>query len=137
MIKGKVKPNPTMYRLDRVSAAETLNQHFEYPADFSLATYVDTERKFDFYPEGQIKLVLRFKAHAAQSVLDGKIAPDQTIKRNNNGTTTVRATVTLSDKLRWWIRAFGPGVEVLSPRKLRQLFADETRDISAYYERKR
>ena len=136
VIKGEVKPNPTMYRLDRMSAAQTLDEHFEYPADFALANYVHTERKFDFYPEGQIKLVLRFQSHAAQSVLDGKIAADQTIKQNANGTVTVRATVTLSDKLRWWIRAFGPGVEVLSPRKLRQVFADEARDLASRYDDK-
>lgn len=133
VIKGEVKPNPTIYRLDRMTAAKPLDDYFDYPEDFVLATYVGTERKFDFYPDGQIKLALRFAAHAAQSVLDGKIAEDQTIKTNADGTITVRGTVMLSDKLRWWIRAFGPGVEVMSPRTLRREFADEAQRTAALY----
>jgi predicted DNA-binding transcriptional regulator YafY len=134
VIKGEVKPNPTIYRLDRMTAADTLPEHFDYPADFVLEKYVGTERMFDFYPDGQIKLALRFQAHAARSVLDGRMAEDQTIKTNADGTITVRGTVMLSDKLRWWIRAFGPGVEVLSPRKLREEFAEAARQTAAQYQ---
>lgn len=133
IIRDKVMPNPTMYRVDRMQEAEMLQETFVYPDDFVLASYVETERKFDFYPDGQIPLVLRFQAHAAHSVLDGRMAEDQTVEMNDDGTITVRGTVMLSDKLRWWIRAFGPGVEVMAPASLRDAFAEEARQTAARY----
>jgi predicted DNA-binding transcriptional regulator YafY len=45
----------------------------------------------------------------------------------------VRGTVLLSKRLRWWLRAFGPNVEVLEPATLREEMANEAETLVALY----
>lgn len=119
------KPNAVMYRLDRMESAEVAPEGFTYPRNFSLAAYVNEERQFDFFPKGTIKLVLKFAPDAARGVLDAPLSEDQKSSKDTAGFVTVRATVMLSERLRWWIRSYGPYVEVLEPKSLRKDFAEE------------
>jgi predicted DNA-binding transcriptional regulator YafY len=127
------KPKAVMYRLDRMERAEVTPDGFSYPRDFSLASYVNEEKQFDFFPQGTIKLVLRFAPDAAQGVLEAPLSEDQTDGTSADGFVTVRATVMLSERLRWWIRSYGPYVEVLEPKSLRKEFAAEAASASRLY----
>jgi hypothetical protein len=50
-----------------------------------------------------------------------------------DGRLKASGTVMLSLKLRWWLRSFGPAVEVLAPAKLRAEFAEEARLTAQQY----
>jgi predicted DNA-binding transcriptional regulator YafY len=45
----------------------------------------------------------------------------------------VQGTVMLSQRLRWWLRSFGPNVEVLTPASLRAELAAEAARLYEMY----
>jgi predicted DNA-binding transcriptional regulator YafY len=126
-------PVPVMYRLDRMESAKLCLESFVYPEKFSLSAYIKTERKFEFFPQGHIKVVLRFVDKASHAVIETPISKDQEYVVNDDESITVRATVMLSDRFHWWLRSFGPYVEVLEPADLRQRFVEEAKLAKKLY----
>lgn len=127
------KPIPAIYRLDRMESAEICVESFTYPRDFSLSTYIEKERQFDFFPQGEIQVLLRFAKTAVHAVVETPISEDQVIERHEDGSLTIQAKVMLSDRFHWWVRSFGPHVEVLEPSTLRKIFADEAKRTYELY----
>lgn len=125
-------PNPAMYRLDRVVGAVMLPEPFSYPHDFTLSAYVRQQRQFDFMVEGEIHLKLRFANSAGDHLLEAPMSDDQRSRRDGDYL-EVQGTVLLSQRLRWWLRAFGPNVEVLAPASLRGELAREARALAVLY----
>jgi predicted DNA-binding transcriptional regulator YafY len=125
-------PKPAMYRLDRVARATMLPESFTYPPAFRLSEYVREQRQFDFMVEGEIDLRLRFRNGAGHHLLEAPLSADQQASQNGDAL-EVRGTVLLSQRLRWWLRAFGPNVEVLAPRELRSEFAAEAKALAGIY----
>ncbi|MGF6570052.1 putative DNA-binding transcriptional regulator YafY [Paraburkholderia sp. GAS333] len=126
-------PNPAMYRLDRLTRATMLPESFAYPREFRLSAYVREQRQFDFMVEGEIDLRLRFRNGAGNHLLEAPLSGDQQVIQGDD-TLEVCGTVLLSQRLRWWLRAFGPNVEVLRPESLRSELAAEARAMIAIYE---
>ncbi|MFM0496343.1 helix-turn-helix transcriptional regulator [Paraburkholderia caledonica] len=126
-------PKPAMYRLDRLTRVSMLPESFTYPRGFKLSEYVRAQRQFDFMVEGEIDLKLRFRNGAGNHLLEAPLSDDQQAVQNGDSL-EVRGTVLLSQRLRWWLRAFGPNVEVLCPASLRAELAAEARATSALYE---
>lgn len=58
---------------------------------------------------------------------------NQHISEFNDGTYILNASVKDTEQLRWWIRSFGAGIEVLEPLSLREEFAKEVRTLSYMY----
>lgn len=127
------KPAAVMYRLDRMERAKLKDEGFSYPRDFFLSAYVETEKMFDYFPRGEIKLVLKFAPGTSRTIEEAPIAADQSVEKHDDGTTTIRATIMMTERLRWWIRAFGPYVEVLEPADLRADFEKEAEAAYALY----
>lgn len=123
---------PAMYRLDRLVSATMLPETFAYPPDFSLAEYVKSQRQFDFMVEGAIAVELRFLNGAGNHLLESPLSADQVAERTQAGL-KITGTVLLSKRLRWWLRAFGPNVEVLRPAGLRDEMAAEAAALMALY----
>lgn len=126
-------PNPAMYRLDRLVRATMLPESFAYPRGFRLSEYVREQRQFDFMVEGEIDLRLRFRNGAGNHLLEAPLSDNQQVRQSDD-TLEVCGTVLLSQRLRWWLRAFGPNVEVLGPESLRSELAAEVRAMTAIYE---
>ncbi|WP_239482758.1 WYL domain-containing protein [Paraburkholderia sp. C35] len=125
--------DPAMYRLDRVARATMLPESFAYPRGFRLSEYVREQRQFDFMVEGEIELSLRFSNGAGNHLLESPMSDDQEARKVGDAL-EVHGTVLLSQRLRWWLRAFGPSVEVLGPESLRSELATEIRAMAAIYE---
>jgi predicted DNA-binding transcriptional regulator YafY len=130
------KPDPTMYRLDRIVEAKVLLDRFTYPKKFSLEAFIGTQREFDFLPQGEIQLKLRFYDGSGLTLRETPVSKDQTLETCADGTLQLTSTVVMSRKLRWWIRSFGPLVEVLAPAELRAEFANESEVFSQRYRNK-
>ncbi|TDV16308.1 helix-turn-helix transcriptional regulator [Paraburkholderia caballeronis] len=125
-------PNPALYRLDRMSHAAMLPNPFAYPRGFRLSAYVREQRQFDFMVEGDIFVKLRFRNGAGNHLLEAPLSSDQEVTQADSGL-DVCGTVLLSQRLRWWLRAFGPNVEVLAPASLRDELAREAQALAAMY----
>ncbi|MEN4919344.1 WYL domain-containing protein [Achromobacter spanius] len=126
---------PAMYRLDRLVSANMLPEVFSYPPEFSLAEYVKAQRQFDFMVEGAVSVELLFLNGAGNHLLESPLADDQVAQPAGAGL-NIRGTVLLSKRLRWWLRSFGPNVEVLGPAALRDEMAAEARALAALYAEK-
>lgn len=123
---------PAMYRLDRLQRAAMLPSSFTYPRGFRLSEYVREQRQFDFMVEGETLLKLRFVNGAGNHLLEAPLSADQLVQQHGE-TLEVQGTVLLSQRLRWWLRAFGPNVEVLAPDKLRAELAAEAKALAELY----
>lgn len=130
---GKADAKPKMYRLDRIDAAQMRPEGFTYPAGFSLDSYVKTQRQFDFLPLGEKRVTLKFSKDVAHFLSESKIADDQVIHDETGNEIIVSATVLLTERFYWWVRSFGPGVEVVAPPELRDEFARESAATAAHY----
>lgn len=126
-------PKPAMYRLDRLLRATMLPESFAYPRGFRLSVYVREQRQFDFMVEGEIDLRLRFRNGAGNHLIEAPMSDDQQTVQNGD-TLDVRGTVLSTQRLRWWLRAFGPNIEILHPAALRAELAAEARKLAALYE---
>ncbi|CAE6824675.1 hypothetical protein R75483_06410 [Paraburkholderia domus] len=126
------RPNPTMYRLDRLDSAKMMLESFSYPRTFKLDDYVKQQRQFDFMVEGEVTLTLRFLNGAGNHLLETPFATDQKARQTDDGF-EVQGTTVLSQRLRWWLRSFGPYVEVIGPQSLRAEFAQEARALAEIY----
>jgi predicted DNA-binding transcriptional regulator YafY len=130
--KRENKPAPYMYRVDRLDRAEVMFESFDYPADFSLERYVRTQRSFDFEVGPSMQVELLFAVHAGDHLLEAPFAPDQRHEVRGNAL-HVKGTVALSQRLRWWLRSFGPNVEVLAPDVLRNEVREEAKALARLY----
>lgn len=126
------RSNPTMYRLDRLASADMMVESFSYPRSFKLDDYVKQQRQFDFMVEGEVTLKLRFVNGAGDHLLETPFAADQEARQTSTGL-EVLGTVLLSQRLRWWLRSFGPYVEVMEPEQLRAELAAEAHALAALY----
>lgn len=126
------RPNPTMYRLDRIDRASMALEAFTYPDFFKLEDYVKQQRQFDFMVEGEVFLKLRFLNGAGDHLLEAPFSVDQQTLRDGDAL-EVKGTVLLSQRLRWWLRSFGPHVEVLGPESLRDEFRREASALAGLY----
>jgi len=132
--KGKAEWLRQHLRLDRIDKVEETKETFRYPADFKLDDYVNANKEFNFRVEGDpFQLRLAFSNHAGDHLLDSHVAEDQTAQWDAQGRLIVSGTVVKSLKLRWWLRSFGPDVEILEPRWWREEFAEDYRKLAEQY----
>ncbi|SAL05156.1 transcriptional regulator [Caballeronia calidae] len=123
---------PIMYRMDRFASIEPKPERFDYPPEFSLDAYVKEDRHFDFQEGEDVRLELRFTHGRGDHLLEARLAADQAAEMQGDAL-IVRGTVPLSQRLRWWLRAFGPYVEVLAPASLRDELAAEAHALARLY----
>lgn len=102
--------------LNRVLGARNTNRPFERPQDFDLARF-DGDGGFGFGEGKRIELEILIDKDAAAHLLESKLAEDQTEEMDGHRY-RIRATVTETEQLKWWLRGFGDAVEVVGPREL-------------------
>lgn len=105
--------------LHRIQAVQCTNLHFQRPADFDLQRYDDNGR-FAFGVGGQIAIHLWVRDELAVLLAESPLAGDQVITPyvGEKGGSELKATLTDSALLVWWLRSQGPGVQVLGPARL-------------------
>lgn len=118
--------------LHRLSGTQPSPDVAAMPDGFDFATYARSAAKYE--SEGQVRLVARFTAPAAEHLRETPLSIDQQITDLPDAKRVeVVATVELDQTLRWWLKAFGSAVEVLEPAALRkELRADAEKAVSNY-----
>ena len=123
------------FALHRFRSAELIDKPANAPENFNLKSYIDNGG-FDYPIDnifGQIDIKLRINRFIKQLLTETPLDINQQISEINEGTYMLNATVKDTEQLRWWIRSFGIGIEVLEPSSLREEFAQEARTLSAMY----
>jgi len=126
--------NVRQLALHRIQAVTMLESRAEAPKGFDLDAYI-RERNFD-YVEGDapLRLCARFTTGAAWHLHETPLSEDQRIEEEPGGETVlITATVRDTSQLRWWLRGFGAGVEILEPQALRKEFVAEAAALSKNY----
>lgn len=105
--------------LHRIQTAKCTNLRFQRPPDFDLQAYDDNGR-FAFGVGGKITLHLWVKDELAVLLAESPLATNQVITPyvGQKGGCELKATLTDSSMLVWWIRSQGDSVEVLAPESL-------------------
>jgi len=105
--------------LHRIQAATSSTLSFQRPDDFDLQTYDDNGR-FAFGHGEQIAVHLWVKDELAVLLKESPLSANQTITPTlgQQGGFELKATLTDSALLVWWIRGQGNGVKVLGPAEL-------------------
>lgn len=119
------------YRIDRIQAAET-GRSFAYPGDFSLQRHIG-DGAFDYARRDKIIVVLKFDRAHGLHLLETPVNDTQTVLEETTASLTFRFEVWDSARLSWWIRGFGPYVEVLEPGSLRAQMLLEARQLLRRY----
>jgi len=120
--------------LHRMRNAALLDRAATTPEGFDLGRYIEEEKAFS-YPvsDRKIRLVARFHPDAAFHLRERRISDDQRLSEEPDGWCRLEATVPDTLDLRWWLLAFGDGVEVLLPPNLRTDIASTLRTAVSRY----
>ena len=120
--------------LHRMTSPTLLAESAERPRGFSLSRHLEQTDEFSS-ESGTVKLKLRalFQPEAFGQLGDAKLASDHRATTRRDGRTLVQATVADSAELRTWLMGFGAMVEVLSPKRLRDEFAQQAKALHAAY----
>lgn len=128
--------DPLLYALHRMSEAQLLETSCTRPEGFDLPTYL-AEGALGFATQTgkTLRLKVLFEPDAAWHLQETPLAKDQTITQRRDGRLLVEAQVMDTPQLRWWLLGFGPQVEVVGPKKLREEFGELCRNMAARYEK--
>lgn len=121
------------FGVDRIKSIRVLHdEHFQYPAEFNLESYLERGWSLQADAEPQ-RVVLRFAREIAPWIKECKFHPKQKITMQGDGSALFEVTVAGVDEIRHWILSFGDKVEVLEPESLRLSIADICSRMSNIY----
>ena len=127
-------PDLRLLALHRMGKPKVLKEASRDQEGFDLSAYVAEQENLGFPTGNRIRLKLRVSWWLARMLEERRLSEDQTIKPVEEGDEAiVVATVSESERLVWWLRSHGDGVEVLAPKRLRRRFAAESAHIAAAY----
>lgn len=124
--------SPAQYALHRMLRAEQTGAPVVLPKAFDLEDYISIAFAYPLSSK-MLKLRVRFSTSAGLHLVESRLSADQVIKELPSDAYLLTATVPDTLELRWWLRAFGPFVEVLGPQTLRREFANEARKYAELY----
>ena len=116
----------------RIRKLELLEEHFDFPPDFSVDDYLS--KTFDqVVGETEQKVSVRFSAYQAPWIKERRWHPSQQIDEHGDGSITIHFQVSGLDAIKRWVMRYGKEAEVLEPRKLRDMVKNEVRDMGEVY----
>lgn len=123
------------FALHRFESAKVSKEDAIEYYGFDLQKYIKQGR-FEYLIEAEktIKLKLAISEGIAFHLTESPLSENQTIKPEKDGERLIlRAEVKNTQQLRWWLMSFGAGLEVLSPKSLREEFKHTANQLYATY----
>ena len=124
-------PDARNLPLHRIERALELDEAAEPPANHDVDWKL-TNGIWHFGPGASVDVKLRFSREAGEHLFETPLSADQTITEEG-GALLVAATVADTPQLRWWLRGFADGVEVLAPASLRGEMAESAKRLGMTY----
>ena len=120
--------------MHRIESAEVLDPPALMPEEFDFKAYV-ASGEFG-YPQGDgmLKLKALFDAWTAKQFEEAPLSADQKLTPKKGGRFLLEAEVRDTAQLRWWLQGFGPRVEVVGPKRLRDEFRKAALSLGKIYE---
>lgn len=125
-----------IFALHRMKNASPLERPAQEPEGFNLQQYIKGQQGFE-WPIGEpIRLRLRLDRGIAPYFVERPLSGDQAVTPiRASDDLRLTATVQNTLPLRWWLLSFGPAVEVLGPKAVRDDVADMLAKASRQYRR--
>ena len=120
-----------LWRLARMSAAEVTDEPFARDPAFDLERF--TRRSFGTFHDLPVNVVLRFDARVATDVAEFLFHPEQSMKRNEDGSTTVRFTASGVEEMCWHLVTWGTAVTVEHPARLRRRLTEMCTRLATHH----
>jgi predicted DNA-binding transcriptional regulator YafY len=117
--------------LHRMRQLDFLDTPVREPEAFDMDAFI-AQGGFTYDAGDTIRVRLAFTRNAAFHLYETPLSEDQVL-RERGDRVEVTASVLDSQPLRWWLRAFGPQVEVLAPQALRDELSAEASALAALY----
>ncbi len=106
---------PLYFAIERLQDCEELKEKFDYPKDYHPEQML--EGAFGIFGgEPRTIFKLRFQAALSRYISERKWHKSQKLKTQKDGSVILIMELFDSEEIRSWIRSFGKGVSVLSPR---------------------
>lgn len=121
------------FKLDRILSAELTSATFEPPPSFDGPCLLDSCWGI-MYGDQREQVTLRFATSATRRVQETVWHPSQELALLPDGGCELHLTIAHPEEMIYWIRGWGPQVEVLAPNWLRAQMAEEARATAALYE---
>ena len=127
----KNKPEPALFRLDRILAIEVMDEAGSPPATFDLKAYAD--RSFGVFQEEAVDVVLRFSQAAAADAKSYLFHPSQSLEDEQDGTLTVRFRAGGLLQMVHHFMTWGSAVTIESPAELKELMQEQVAALYAHH----
>ncbi len=119
-------------KIERIEGAELLAACYEIPADFDPYPYLGRSWGIMGGEEDQ-EVPLRFSAAVTRRLKESVWHPSQSIQDQPDGGCRFTVRVAHPLEMKWWIRSWGPEVEVLGPEGLRGEMKGEAERMREMY----
>ena len=123
------------FRVERIHEARLTEETFEIPEGFSGADLLSEAWGVMYGPEPQ-PVRLRFADEAARRICETQWHHSQALDTDGGGGCTLSLSVAHPEEMLYWIRSWGPQVEVLEPQWLREQVRDEALAMAQVYDRR-
>jgi predicted DNA-binding transcriptional regulator YafY len=118
--------HPRLYSLPNILAAEVLPGIFERRLGFRLSDYA--ARSFGVFQEKPQKVIWRFAPHLAADAAEHTFHPTEEKRALPDGSLEVRFRAGGLAEMAWHLFTWGPGVTIVAPDDLRDLYRTLLRD---------
>ncbi len=119
--------------LHRMRAATNIGGKRIVPRDFNIDDHIRRGNLAFSKGEEPIKLRLQLHPDVTPTLDELRLAQDQVLSIQPDGSALLVATVANTLELRGWLKSYGPKLEVLGPPELRREIADELRAAADLY----
>ena len=111
----------SMFPLHRILTATPTNTPIRRGHGFKLDQFI-LNGNIGFMPTEEQTVRLRFFDGAGAHLEETRLTANQKIRHIDDTTLQLTACLPITEQFKWWLLAFGAGVEVLAPKQLRDEF---------------
>lgn len=122
------------FKIERIEQAEMLDEVFQRRADARLEDAIANSWGIVWADdEEREEIHLKFSPAVASRVREATWHPSQRVYSSRDGSCSLTMTVPSLVEIVPWVRSWGPDVEVIGPKALRELIATEAMAIARLY----
>jgi predicted DNA-binding transcriptional regulator YafY len=125
-----------IFDVNRIQHLSRTTGNFTVPSLFSVSNYIDKafHQAIGIVP---YDIAVRFTPYQAQWIRQRRWHHSQKIEEHDDGSLTLRLTVTVLEAVKRWVMRFGAQAEVLQPTELRDMIRQEVNEMGMVYRNRR
>ncbi len=125
-----------LFAVNRIQHVTATSENFTVPSLFNVSNYMDKafHQTLGIVP---YDIAVKFTPYQSQWIREHRWHDSQQIEEHDDGSLTLRFTVTALDAVKRWVMRYGAQAEVLQPSELRDMIRQEVQAMGAVYRDRR